>query len=280
MDFTDLSLRKLWTVKNNKGIDLPPVTARIHWALDANAKYWTFFIPSGIQIRAYVDTIFQMKETHECILGPEGDLIEVEQAWWNFAEEISSATLVFTRRVFLYIDKLISEADRNYIARQAQLAGFHVIIRDQEYAKKRSELEKPLAFISHDYRDKDELVRELARQLLKLLCPVWYDEYSLRVGDSLRESIEKGLKEAKNCIIILSPNFLSNKGWGKAEFDSIYMREILEKKNIMLPVWHNVTREQVYAYSPRLAEKFGLHSSLGVEELARRLARKIKQVDV
>ena len=101
----------------------------------------------------------------------------------------------------------------------------YLSIRDREYARKRSASEKPLAFISHDSRDKDGLLRQLAHEMVRLLCPVWYDEYSLKVGDSrLRANIEKGLKEARKCIIILSPNFLSNEGWSKAEFDSIFTR--------------------------------------------------------
>jgi len=105
-----------------------------------------------------------------------------------------------------------------------------------------------LAFISHDSRDKEMFVRELAYELIKNHCMVWYDEFSLKVGDSLRVSIEKGLQEAKKCILVLSPNFLSNEGWGLAEFDSIFSREILEKKNVILPVWLNVTVKDVYKY--------------------------------
>jgi hypothetical protein len=76
--------------------------------------------------------------------------------------------------------------------------------------------------------------------------------------------------------VVLSPNFFSNGGWGKAEFDSIYVREILEKKNVMLPVWHNVWAQEVFHYSPRLADKVGLQSSFGVKELARRLSNAVK----
>jgi hypothetical protein len=119
-------------------------------------------------------------------------------------------------------------------------------------------------------------VRELAYEMVRLMCPVWYDEYSLKVGDSLRTNIENGLKEARKCIIVLSPNFMSNGGWGKAEFDSIFTREILEKQNVILPIWHNVTVQQVYDYSPRMADKVALPSSLGVPELARRLMSVIK----
>ena len=128
------------------------------------------------------------------------------------------------------MDYDLSQDKRASLREIGETKGYHVLIRDHEYAKKKSALEKPLAFISHDSRDKDEVVRELAQELSGLMCPVWYDVYSLRVGASLRESIETGLKETQNCIVVLSPNFLSNEGWGKAEFDSVFTREILEKK--------------------------------------------------
>ena len=91
------------------------------------------------------------------------------------------------------------------------------------------------------------------------------------MGDSLRENIERGLKEAQKCVLVLSPNFLSNKSWAKAEFDSIYVREIIENKNVILPVWHEITKQDVYEYSPRLADRIGVLSSLGAPEVARQL---------
>lgn len=135
----------------------------------------------------------------------------------------------------------------------------------------------PLAFICHDSQDKDDVVRELAHQLVRMGCPVWYDEYSLRVGDSLRKKIEGGIKECKKCILILSPRFLSNEGWTKAEFDSIYTKEIAEKGNVMLPVWHGVTTEMVYNYSPRLADRVGISTDLGITEVARQLQIAIEK---
>jgi hypothetical protein len=108
------------------------------------------------------------------------------------------------------------------------------------------------------------------------MCPVWYDEYSLKVGDSLRQKIESGLKDAKKCIVVLSPNFLANGGWGRAEFDSIFTREILEQSNVVLPVWHNVTAQEVFEYSPRLADRLGLSTSMGIKELANKLCGAIK----
>ncbi len=144
--------------------------------------------------------------------------------------------------------------------------------------KNRSKSEKPLAFICHDSRDKDAVVRELASELTRMMCPVWYDEFSLNVGDNLRESIDRGLKESKYCVLVLSPNFFSNAGWGRAEFDSIHMREILEEKNVILPVWHDVSVTEVYEYNARLANKVGISTELGITQVAGKLSRKIKAV--
>jgi hypothetical protein len=87
----------------------------------------------------------------------------------------------------------------------------------------------------------DEVAARIAVGLQRILCPVWYDEYALKVGDNLRETIERGLKETKKCILILSPNFLANNGWTKTEFDSVFTREILEGNGVLLPVWYNVS---------------------------------------
>ena len=145
------------------------------------------------------------------------------------------------------------------------------MVRDTKYRDERNRYERPLAFISHDSRDKSSVAEPIAVGLQKLMCPVWYDQFSLKVGDSLRESIERGIKEARTCVVVLSKNFFSNAGWTKAEFDSIYTKEIVEKKRVMLPVWHDVSRDQVYEYSPRLADRVGISTALDMDEIVRRL---------
>ena len=108
------------------------------------------------------------------------------------------------------------------------------------------------------------------------MCPVWYDEYSLKVGDSLREQIEKGLKECRKCILILTPNYLSNQGWGKKEFDSVFTRELIENEKVILPVWHGVSKKEVYEYSPALADRVAANWNDGVENVARKLKRAVE----
>lgn len=271
------SKHKPWGMKDTStGKDGDPVIARISEDFDSNAKFWSFYVPYTDKLVGYVGTILSMQETRDCVFGPEGDNVSLATRFHDYSEEASSDDMVFTHRVFLYIDNDLSIGDREAITTLGKNYGFYVQVRDREYAIKRSVLEKPLAFISHDSSDKKELVRPLAQQLSKMMCPIWYDEYSLVVGSSLRESIERGLKETNKCVLVISPDFISNKGWGKAEFDSIFTKEILKKENLILPVWHNVTVEQVYEYSPRLADKVALNSDIGVEELARKLASEIR----
>lgn len=52
-------------------------------------------------------------------------------------------------------------------------------------------------FISHASEDKDEFVRPLANALIQQGLNVWFDEMTLRIGDSLRQKIDKGLANSR-----------------------------------------------------------------------------------
>jgi len=265
-----------WTFAQVDGTPIADVTAKIAYDFEANAKYWYFYVPAVDDLSACLGLIFASADFAACRLSPEGDGVHVEMGHSEYSERQSTATLQFTTRVHLYLDFELTQFTRSSLVSEALDKGYFLSIRDREYASRRSASERPLAFISHDSRDKDAFVRELALELAKNFCTVWYDEFSLKVGDSLRANIERGLRETRKCIVVLSPNFLANHGWGRAEFDSIFTREILEQQNVILPVWLNVGAMDVYNYSPRLADKVGLPSSLGVIEVARRLASVVR----
>ena len=83
------------------------------------------------------------------------------------------------------------------------------------------------AFISHASEDKQEFVRPLAETLTELGLKIWYDEFELKVGDSLRGSIDRGLVNSKYGIVVLSKNFflsyLSNfRGLTGKRFSKLY----------------------------------------------------------
>lgn len=177
-----------------------------------------------------------------------------------------------SRRVFIYAETSFTEAEIAGLIDAAGKLGHELQFRDAAYANRRTILEKPLAFISHDSRDKESIARPMALNLQRKICPVWYDEFSLQLGSNLRESIEKGLKECKKCVLVLSPNFLNNRGWGKKEFESIFTREILEDTALVLPIWAGVTKEQVYEFSPSLLNVKGIDwNTLGEDEVCRQI---------
>jgi len=268
-----LNANQEWHLKLDGQSDILTVLGKISYHQEENSKYWSFYIPTGASLGC-LSFLLNESNVNECIINKD----EPEQVigFTDSPERQSLSSFHFTRRIYLYVEDTVEEQIQTDLINFGKTLNFDIKVRDMSYIESCAEFSKPLAFISHDSRDKDSLVRELANELNKLQCPVWYDEFSLKVGDSLRENIEKGLKESKKCVVVLSPNFLSNEGWGKREFNSIYTREIIEKNNVILPVWHNVGVEDVYAYSPILADKVGLNSKESVQVLAKKLAEAIQ----
>jgi hypothetical protein len=132
------------------------------------------------------------------------------------------------------------------------------------------------AFISHATEDKDELVRPLAELLQKNGFSIWYDEFQLRVGDSLRRSIDKGLANSRFGIVILSPYFFA-KNWPQYELDGLIAKEMAGGQRI-LPIWHKVSKDEVISYSPTLADRVALNTAtLTIEELAKKLGEVLKK---
>ena len=125
-------------------------------------------------------------------------------------------------------------------------------------------------FLAHASEDKDEVARPLAEALKQFGLSVWYDEYSLRLGDSLRQSIDDGLSQAKFGIVVLSPSFFE-KSWPQWELDGLVAREVKAGKKLILPVWHKVDHDAVLQYSPPLADKVGVSTSLGIQHVAERV---------
>ncbi len=130
-------------------------------------------------------------------------------------------------------------------------------------------------FISHASEDKDEVVRPLALALQKAGLNVWYDEFELRMGDSLRRKIDKGLANSKFGVVVLSQAFFG-RGWPEYELDGLVTRSI-SGDQILLPIWHNVSKREVIGYSPSLADRLARSTaSHTVEEIASEIVDVIR----
>ena len=93
------------------------------------------------------------------------------------------------------------------------------------------------------------------------------------MGDSLRQSIDKGLINSRFGIVVLSPAFFE-KNWPQYELNGLTAREI-DGHKVILPIWHSVSREGVLGYSPPLADKVALSTArLSIKRIAEALARE------
>lgn len=127
-------------------------------------------------------------------------------------------------------------------------------------------------FISHAWEDRN-FAGGLADALQKRGLRVWYDEFTLKVGDSLKASIDQGLANSRFGIVILSPNFFA-KNWPRKELDGLMAREAGGEK-VLLPVWHNVTVDEVAKNSPILADRIAVLTDKGIEDVVRTILKAL-----
>lgn len=131
-------------------------------------------------------------------------------------------------------------------------------------------------FISHASEDKDSVARPLAEALRSNGISVWYDEFELRIGDSLRRKIDKGIANSNFGVIVISRDFI-HKGWTNYELDGLITRAV-NGEQVMLPIWHNVTKREVIDYSPSLADKLARNTTdFTIEEIADEIADLIHE---
>jgi len=155
--------------------------------------------------------------------------------------------------------------------REVPLSSVPSLVHEQAPGVPEAGARKYDVFISHASEDKDELVRPLAAALVDEGLQVWYDEFELKIGDSLRRKIDKGLANSRVGLVVLSPAFI-DKGWTNYELDGIVTRTV-SGEQILLPIWHNITKQQVVAYSPSLADKVARSTATHtVEEIAVEIA--------
>jgi hypothetical protein len=118
-------------------------------------------------------------------------------------------------------------------------------------------------FISHASEDKVDIARPLYDALAGKYR-VWFDEAELKLGDSLAKKIEEGLSKCKFGIVILSPTFFQKK-WPEHELNALTARNIAQGGGVILPVWHNITSDELLNHHPSLADLKAVSSKDGIE---------------
>jgi TIR domain-containing protein len=120
-------------------------------------------------------------------------------------------------------------------------------------------------FISHATEDKRLVAEPLAQALKDAGLSVWYDQFELRLGDRLRRSIDEGVRNSRFGIVVLSPSFFI-KHWTQLELDGLAQREESGEK-VILPIWYNISVEEVRKYSILLADRIALRWTDGLHKI-------------
>lgn len=132
-------------------------------------------------------------------------------------------------------------------------------------------------FISYASEDKEQFVKPLFKLLKKLGINTWFDEASLEVGKSIRQSIDKGLKEAKYGIVVFSKNFF-NKNWTNYELNGFITR-YNSGENLIIPIWYKISKEEVAEVSPSLADLYALtFPDKSIIEISYEILKKVKPI--
>ncbi len=100
----------------------------------------------------------------------------------------------------------------------------------------------PKTFISHSSINK-EIAAQLSRDLVKQGIDVWFAEWEILPGDSLRRKIEQGISEATHFIVLLTQHSLKSE-WVQTELDAALVKKI-ENQCRLLPVLIDIPFESV-----------------------------------
>lgn len=140
---------------------------------------------------------------------------------------------------------------------QAETASREVVMVEKQYD----------FFISHAFEDKETVAEPLAKALINKGASVWLDKFAMSVGDSLRQSIDEGLAHSRYGIVILSEIYFK-KFWTGKELNGLFAKQE-DGQKVILPIWHNVSKDVVKQYSPILADMLALKTAdFTIDELA------------
>jgi len=79
-------------------------------------------------------------------------------------------------------------------------------------------------------------------------------------------------------LVVLSSSFIA-KGWTNYELDGIVTRAV-SGEQLLLPIWHNITKQEVINFSPSLADKVARNTATHtVQEIAVEIAELLQGLD-
>lgn len=106
--------------------------------------------------------------------------------------------------------------------------------------------------LSHATADLD-LAQELHNALVELGAEVWMDDFSIKLGQNIVRAIDRGISLSRVGIVLVTPAVIAGRYWVEKEFSAL-----LNSKETVIPVLHEVSWSELGAYSPLLQLNKGL----------------------
>lgn len=89
-------------------------------------------------------------------------------------------------------------------------------------------------FISYSHENK-EFVDNLANQLVQRNVNIWLDRWELSLGDSIIDKVQEAVDGSSALLVIMSKASIASE-WCKRELSSGFLRELEEKRVVVMPV--------------------------------------------
>lgn len=143
----------------------------------------------------------------------------------------------------------------------------------RENVEKRSNLpDLRDVFLCHAWDDRKDAAKELHDILESKGVSVWFSEKDVLLGSSLLREIDKGLAKSRVGIVLVTPSFLKRvkeEGIADKELSALLARDLL------VPIVHNTTFEDLREVSPLLGSRSGLSTK---EESMADVAAKLAEL--
>jgi TIR domain len=127
-------------------------------------------------------------------------------------------------------------------------------------------------FLCHAWDDRRETATELHNLLEAENVSVWFSEKDVILGQPFMREIDKGLAKTRIGLVLITPSFLK-----RVESGGVSEKELSEllSRDLLIPVAHGVTYDEIRSVSPLLGSRNGLSTD---EDSIADIAKKVAEL--
>ena len=127
-------------------------------------------------------------------------------------------------------------------------------------------------FLCHAWDDRRTTAKELNDALENAGVSVWFSEKAVLLGSNLMREIDKGLSKSRAGLVLVTESFIKRikaEGVADKELSALLARDLL------VPIVHGVTYDDLREESPLLASRSGLDTA---DDTMEEIATKISEL--